>query len=250
MTKVAAFIQARMSSSRFPGKVIADLNGMPMIVFMVLRVRQARRLDSISVVTSTEASDDALVDVLTANGISVFRGDLNDVLARFLAAAAETDAEAIVRLTGDCPLADPGIIDRVVAACVDGGADYASNIDPASFADGLDVECFTRPTLERASLEAHDRPEREHVTLWMRSERAALRRANVANLIDSAHLRLTVDYPDDLEVVRAIVAAHDRPAEIDQYSILRCLDDDRTLLERNRHERNEGLRAAPSSPAN
>ena len=147
-----------------------------------------------------------------------------------------------MRLTGDCPLADPMIVDRVVEALLDGGCDYASNIDPPSFADGLDVECFTRAALVRADREAVQPAEREHVTLWMRTEAAGLRRRCVTGLVDSSHLRLTVDYADDLALVRALVdLLADVAGGFDHYDILRCLDRRRDLLETNRHERNDGL---------
>lgn len=242
MTRTVALIQARMSSSRFPGKVIADLGGRPMIGFMVDRVRAARRLDDVVVVTSTDASDDALVDALAASTVKVFRGDLHDVLDRYAAAAAAAEADVVVRLTGDCPLIDPALIDAVVALRETAGADYCSNVAPPTFADGFDVECFTRAALDRARREAAQPGEREHVTPWMRSPAAELRLANLAGLVDMSHLRLTVDYPDDLEMVRAVVArlGGDRPM-YDQFDILRCLTAEPDLLGLNRHDRNEGM---------
>lgn len=242
MSRTVALIQARMSSSRFPGKVIAELGGRPMIRFMVDRVRRARRLDGVVVVTSTDASDDALVEALAATDVAVFRGSLHDVLERYGQAAEAANADVVVRLTGDCPLIDPTIIDAVVELRESSGADYCSNVAPPTFADGLDVECFTRAALDRARHEARQPAEREHVTPWMRSPAAELRIANLAGLVDTSHLRLTVDYPDDLEMVRAVVARldDDRPA-FDHFDILRCLAAERALLTLNRHDRNEGM---------
>src|SRR5262245_21501901 len=193
-----AFIQARMSSSRFPGKVLEDLAGVPTIVFMVQRARRARLLDRVVVVTSTDASDQPLADVLARHGIDCFRGDLHDVLARFSAAAAHYGAAEVMRLTGDCPLIDPAVIDRVIRLRRDSGADYASNVDSPTFPDGLDVEFCTRAALDRCAREARAQPEREHVTLWMRGDAAGLKRANLRAIVDCSSLRLTVDYPDDL----------------------------------------------------
>jgi spore coat polysaccharide biosynthesis protein SpsF len=235
-----------MSSSRFPGKVLADLAGQPMIAFMIERVRRSVSLDGLAVVTSTDDSDDPLVAVLDELDVRVFRGSLDDVLGRYAAAADMYDADVVVRLTGDCPLVDPAVIDTVVAARAAADADYASNIDPPTFADGLDVECFTRQTMQRAEAAAATGPEREHVTLWMRTDVAGLRRINVVNAIDTSPLRLTVDYPDDLEFVRSIVellgaqTAADVPM-FDQFDVMRCLFAHPELMDRTAHMRNEGL---------
>lgn len=241
MTACHAFIQARMSSTRFPGKVLETISGLPSIVYMARRAARASLVDDIAVVTSTDTSDDPLEAALQAHGVTVFRGDLHDVLARFGAAAAASGAQEIVRLTGDCPLIDPGILDAVIRLRRDSGADYASNIDPPSFPDGLDCEVFSRDVLQRALREAVQAPEREHVTLWMRSEMAGLRRANLQALFDASALRLTVDYPDDLAVVRELVAALPVDGGFDYYDLLRALSARQDLLEINRHVRNEAL---------
>jgi len=242
--KTVALIQARMSSSRFPGKVLADLGGRPMIAYMVERVRQARSIDLVAVITSTDPSDDALAAAVEALDLPVFRGELDDVLNRYAGAADAFGADVVIRLTGDCPLVDPRVIDEVVETRARAGADYCSNVAPPTYADGLDVECFTRATLDRAQREARQKPEREHVTLWMRSDESGIARANVEALVDSSHLRLTVDYPDDLALVRRIVDQHGGGSAFDQFDILRCLDADRTLSRINRHERNEGLKVS------
>ena len=241
MTRTFAFIQARMSSSRLPGKVLAPLQELPMIVYMARRVQRARRLDGVVVVTSAELSDDALAEAVTGAGLPVFRGDLTDVLKRYADAADAYNADEIVRLTGDCPLIDPAVIDAVIDARRAVGADYASNIEPPTFPDGLDTECCTRQTLDRANRLARLPAEREHVTLWMRSEAASLRRANVRALADLSHLRLTVDYADDLEAVRRIVASEPANAPFDLFDILRILSSQPDILALNPHARNEGL---------
>jgi spore coat polysaccharide biosynthesis protein SpsF len=240
--KTVAFIQARMSSSRFPGKVLAPLADQPMIVFMVERARRARRVDEVVVVTSTDSSDDALAEVLARHSIPCFRGDLADVLKRFHDAAVRYDATHIVRLTGDCPLVDPALVDTVLEARAQSGADYASNIDPPSFPDGFDVECCTRPTLMRAFEEARAQPEREHVTLWMRSAQAALKRKNVHAIGDFSSIRLTVDYPDDLLAVRRVVESCQRVRRnFDLFDVLRALSETPEIMQLNPHMRNEAL---------
>jgi spore coat polysaccharide biosynthesis protein SpsF (cytidylyltransferase family) len=241
MTGTYAFIQARMTSSRLPGKVLEPIGGVPSVEFMVRRARRARRLDDVMVVTSTDGSDDALATALERASIRCFRGDLQDVLARFAAAAAAFDAREVVRLTGDCPLIDPAIIDRVVDARRLAAADYASNIDPPTYPDGLDVEVCTRATLDLAAREARGTPEREHVTLWMRNH-PALRRVNITAPVDCSALRLTVDYPDDLAAVRQLVGlAGPRAEEMDFFDLLRLLDAHPELTRSASHVRNEGL---------
>lgn len=242
MTSTVALIQARMSSSRLPGKVLADLGGQPSILYMLSRVARAQRVDRVAVVTSSDASDDPLVAAVEAAGVAVWRGPLDDVLSRYGGAADAFGGDVILRLTGDCPLIDPAVIDAVVALREDVGADYCSNVAPPTFPDGLDVECFTRATLDRALASATTQPEREHVTLWMRSDEAGLHCANYQCIIDASDLRWTVDYPDDLEIVRRIVA-HEQAAgrHLDLFDILRLVQSDGFLRGGNDHIRNEGL---------
>jgi spore coat polysaccharide biosynthesis protein SpsF (cytidylyltransferase family) len=240
-TRTVALIQARMSSSRLPGKVLEPLQGMPLIVYMARRAARARLLDELRIVTSTDASDDALADAVSAAGLPVFRGSLDDVLDRYAAAAAASNAGEIVRLTGDCPLIDPDVIDAVVAARRSAGTDYASNIAPPTFPDGMDVECFSRATLERAHAQATRGPEREHVTLWMRRDDVGLRHANHTGLIDASALRLTVDYADDLALVRRLLQRLPADGLFDLFDILRVLSAEAGLRTLNMHERNEGL---------
>lgn len=240
-TRTVAFIQARMSSNRYPGKVLESLQGEPMIVYMVRRVQRARRLDDVVVVTSCESSDDPLVDRLVAAGIPSFRGSLDDVLKRYVDAARQHDASEIVRLTGDCPLVDPGVIDAVISARRKDGAEYASNVEPPTYPDGLDVECFTRELLERAHSHATRPPDREHVTLWMRDPANGVRRANVSAVADLSHLRLTVDYEDDMQAVRRIAANLEHVGGFDLFDMLRVVTMQPDIVNLNPHSRNEGL---------
>lgn len=241
MSRTVALIQARMSSSRFPGKVLQPLGGMPSILYMVERVRRARLPHLVAVVTSTEASDDPLAATLQEAGVPVWRGELDDVLARFAGAAQHFAADEIVRLTGDCPLIEPGVIDAVIALRRERGVDYAGNTDPATFPDGLDVECFTRAALDRATASARRTPEREHVTLWLRDPLSGCTRANLQAIADLSALRLTVDYPDDLQVVRALLPLLPADGRFDLFDILRALSANPALADPHRHARNEGL---------
>jgi spore coat polysaccharide biosynthesis protein SpsF len=241
MTRTVAFIQARMSSSRLPGKVLEPLQSQPLIVYMTRRARRARQLDDVVVVTSTDASDDPLASVLAEAKIEVFRSELNDVLKRYADAAAACGAREIVRLTGDCPLIDPVVIDAVIDARRSAGADYAGNVDPPTYPDGLDVECFTRDALERAHRIAMRKADREHVTLWMRRSESGLHCVNHRAIADFSALRLTVDYVDDLALLRRVIEQLDVNGNFDMFDILRVLSAEPALRNLNQHERNEGL---------
>lgn len=204
-----------MSSSRFPSKVLADLDGLPMVVFMARRVAACPALDAVILATSDEPSDDPLAEAARAHGLTVFRGPLEDVLGRFAMVQAEHRADVIVRMTGDCPLADPAVIAELVALRQRTDADYASNTAPRSFPHGLDCEVFTADALHRAQANARDAYDREHVTPWMRAGMATLSHANLTRPRDLSQMRLTVDHPADLDVIRAVVAALGRAAPVD-----------------------------------
>ena len=203
-------IQARTTSTRLPHKVLAPIGATTMIERLVGQLRGSRTLDTLVVATSSDASDDELAARLDAAAIEVFRGDLNDVLARFDAVARRYEADVVVRLTGDCPLHTPDTVDEVVSAFLVAGVDYASNIEPYTRPDGLDVEVFTRQALERAAREAAPGPDREHVTPY-------LRRAADVRRLHYRHdrgprgdtLRWTVDQAADLAYVRRVWAELD-----------------------------------------
>jgi spore coat polysaccharide biosynthesis protein SpsF (cytidylyltransferase family) len=224
---VTAIIQARMSSSRLPGKVLAQIGGLPSIVFMAQEA--GARASGIETLWSRPAPIRATIrsrETLAAHGIGCFRGSLDDVLARFAGAAAESGAQVVVRLTGDCPLIDADIVDQAIALVADQGYDYASNVEQPSFPDGLDVEAFTIAALERTCAAAVLGSDREHVTPYMRRPEAGLKRAHVQSAVDLSALRWTVDYPDDLAFVQSIAdALGDASAECGS---LRCAPSDRT----------------------
>jgi spore coat polysaccharide biosynthesis protein SpsF len=206
---ILAVLQARMSSTRLPGKVMADLEGAPMILRQIERLKRARRLDSIAVATSTDPSDDGLAAMLALHDVPVRRGPLDDVLARYAAALeAFGPAEVLVRLTADCPLADPEVIDATVQLLVERGLDYAANT-PAhrTYPKGLDVEVMKAEALLRAAREAKDPYEREHVTPYLYRRPEMFAQDFISQAADEGEVRWTVDRPDDLEFVRAVYGA-------------------------------------------
>lgn len=193
-----------MGSSRLPGKVLADLGGRPVVQHVLRRAAAIDGVDDIVLAIPAGADDDPLEAAARAVDVRVLRGHQTDVLSRYHEAAELTSAEAIVRVTADCPLLDPAISGRVVARFHAGGADYVSNIHPPTFPDGYDTEVMTRDALDTAWRDARDPYEREHVTpfIWTRPERFRL--ANVADAEDRSSWRLTLDTADDLERLRAI----------------------------------------------
>ncbi len=202
---IRGVLQARTASRRLPGKVLADVSGRPMILRQVERLRRARLLDELVVATSTDPSDDTLATICAAAGLAVHRGDVDDVLARFVGAAR--GAAHVARLTADCPLADPVVIDQVVAAHVSQENDYTSNTLERTFPDGLDVEVIRTDTLLAAARDARLRSEREHVTPFFYTHPERFRLGNVAGPRDLSALRWTVDEPEDLALVREVYAA-------------------------------------------
>ena len=147
---VLAIIQARMGSSRFPGKTLAEISGRPMLWHVVRLARAARTVDEVMVATTCAASDDQIASFCLREGIACFRGSEDDVLDRFYQASKEKHADVVVRITADCPLIDSEVIDRVVARFQEGGSDYASNTLRYTYPDGLDTEVFSFVALERA----------------------------------------------------------------------------------------------------
>lgn len=197
-----------MSSSRLPGKVLALVLGEPMIGRQVERLRRAGRIDELIVATSTDPSDDPLAAYCGGLGLTVFRGSLDDVLDRYRAALALfPQAEAVVRLTADCPLADPALIDRVIAHHHAQGADYTSNtLGARTYPHGLDAEVIRPAVLALAAERARDPYEREHVTPYVYRRPEAFRLAGVSRETSLAMLRWTVDLPEDLAFVREVYA--------------------------------------------
>jgi spore coat polysaccharide biosynthesis protein SpsF len=207
MTGVLAVLQARSSSTRLPGKVLASISGEPMIVRQLERIQRARTIHQVVVATSVDSSDDLLAWEVERRGFQVRRGSLADVLARFVMVAKEFDPSNVVRLTADCPLTDPEVIDQVVQRHLTSGADYTSNTIRRTFPHGLDVEIFRAETLRRIANRAPSDDEREHVTLGMYSRGSGFSLHSVTQAVNLARLRWTVDYPADLEFARVIYDA-------------------------------------------
>jgi len=208
--RVVAIIQARMGSSRLPGKVLRLLGEEPILAWVVERVRRARLVNEVVVATTDDPADNPLVDFCTQRGYPLFRGSQFDVLDRFVQAARTYRADIVVRITADCPLIDPDVVDLTIQRLQDTGADFAANRLPPpwhrTYPIGLDVEVVTMPALESAWKEATATFEREHVLPYLYDETGRFKVEVVDTSPDYGHLRWTVDTPADLEMLQQLVA--------------------------------------------
>lgn len=204
---IGVIIQARMSSKRLPGKIMADIKGQPMLAHVLHRAGNIPGIDFVGIATTLNAADDLVVQFAQTTRIPVFRGDEQDVLDRFYQSAKEWSATTILRITADCPILDPAIagkvLERYISAC--GRLDYVSNNHPPTFPDGLDTEVFSFSALEQAWKEARLTSEREHVTPYLANHPEIFNVANVTNDVDYSPLRWTVDESQDLNFVRAVL---------------------------------------------
>ena len=216
---VTCVVQARAGSTRLPGKVLADLGGRPMLAFLLDRLA-GLRVDNLVVATSDLPQDDAVADVARGRSVDVVRGSEADVLDRFVKALDAFPADLVVRVTADCPLSDPAIIEAAVDLARATTADYTSNSLLRTFPVGLDVEVVTAGALREAAAEAVDPPEREHVLpfVYRRPERYRLAALRTPERL--AARRWTVDTPADLDRVRRIVAALDDPLRATWHDML------------------------------
>lgn len=205
MPKVVVIIQARMGATRLPGKMMMDLAGKPVIERVVERVKLSSLINEIWIATTVNPEDNVLADWAQKNKINSFRGSSDDVLDRYHETAKFAGADTVVRITGDCPLIDPCLIDEVIAGFLSGDNDYASNTHPPTFPDGLDVEVFSFKALERAWQEAELKSEREHVTafIWNHSEKFKLK--NIVNKKNYSSERWTLDTKEDMEFIERVV---------------------------------------------
>jgi glutamate-1-semialdehyde aminotransferase/spore coat polysaccharide biosynthesis protein SpsF (cytidylyltransferase family) len=202
--KIVAIIQARMGSSRFPGKVLSDLGGRPVLWHVIDRAKRATSIDEVVVATTESALDDSISTFCETIGVRCFRGSEEDVLDRFFNTAKHVKADVVVRITADCPLIDPEVIDQVVACFKEGDWDYVSNTLRYTYPDGLDTEVFSFAALETAWHEARKPSEREHVTPYLRTGRFRTCNVQSKTPVAPGAYRLTIDYPLDLQFIRRL----------------------------------------------
>ena len=233
--KVVAIIQARMGSTRLPGKVLMDIAGASMLGRTVGRARRASLVNETVVATTTDPHDDAVADECARLGVPVFRGSQEDVLDRYYRAAKEHSAQAVVRLTSDCPLIDPRAVDEVIDRFLKERPDYAANTIERTYPRGLDTEVVSMGALERAWREASRGPEREHVTPYIVRNLQEFRLLSVTSESDLSRHRWTVDTADDLAMVRAVYERLGSDDEFTWRDVLALVEREPGLAEMNAH---------------
>jgi len=245
---ILAIIQARMLSTRLPGKVLKPLLGEPMLLRQIERIRRSREIQQILVATTVDSSDDPVVQLCKEQGIACFRGHATDCLNRFFEAAKKWNPRDIVRLTGDCPLTCPDVIDEVIRFYREETYDYASNAIECTFPDGLDVEVFSWDAFQTVHEKARLPSEREHVTSYFYKNPDIFKLGSFRGAQDLSKLRLTVDTLEDFVLVEKIFnALYPQDSAFELKEILAFLNQNQALGEINRqYARNEGYQKSVS----
>lgn len=238
--KVVALVQARMGSTRLPNKVMMSIGGIPMIELLISRLSLAKEVSEIVVATSVDKRNQPLVKHVRKLGYACEEGSENDVLGRFVQAARAHQADIIVRITGDCPLVDPELVDEIIRRFKVAGVDYFSNVSPPTFPDGLDIEVFTAKALSEASLETNESFDREHVTPYLR-EHGRFKVASMRYSQDLSALRWTVDEPADLVVIENVFRHFHPRTDFTWIEVLKLQEQRPDIFGGNQHlTRNEG----------
>ena len=204
MRNFVVYLQARISSTRLPGKVLFDINGTPMIKRQIDRIWQSKEINGLVVLIPDSCENDGLYAELIKFDVDVFRGPENDVLQRFIDASSKFPAHNIIRLTADCPLIMPEILDEMIVKFSKDEPDYLSNTLIETYPDGLDIEIFSTSAMRKLSSLNLGSLEHEHVTLGIYNRPEMFRLENFESPVDLSNHRWTVDYPDDFEFVKGV----------------------------------------------
>jgi len=232
---IVAIIQARMGSTRLPEKVMKDIGGRTMLTRVVRRAARSELIDEIVVATTTKISDNPIIAECRRLNVSVFRGDEQDVLDRYYRAAMAHHAGAVVRITSDCPLIEPNVVDLAIRAFLNERPDYASNSLKRTYPRGLDVEVVTMEALTRAWQEATEPYQRVHVTPYIYQNPDQFKLLQIENGSDYSHYRWTVDTQEDLNFVKAIYSRFGNEDAFTWMDVLSVLAVEPELAEINRH---------------
>jgi len=245
MKKNHLIIQARRSSSRFPQKVLKKIGDDTLLDLIIKRVKKASRVNRIIIATSSDSSDDLIALIADRIGVDLYRGSLDDVLDRYYKAAVQFSSTNIIRITGDCPLIDPNVIDYVIEEFENNQLDYCSNTLDPKFPDGQDVEVFTFEALQEAWRNANLKSEREHVTPYIQKyssfyKQSIFKVKNIDNLLgDFSSVRMTVDYEVDLSVIKSLIEIGGTDLSWKEY--VDIIDEKCLSKENSQIQRNEGL---------
>jgi spore coat polysaccharide biosynthesis protein SpsF len=231
--KVVAIIQARMGSTRLPGKSLMLLGGKPVIEHVLIRAKQIKGVDEVVLATTTDTADDALANWAKKNNFKCFRGSASDVLDRYYNAAKDFKADVILRITGDCPLLDPEVSGQVLEAFMEGGVDYVTNTKPPTYPDGMDTEAASFASLERAFKDAKLSSEREHVTPYIWKNKELFKIKNVTGDEDLSNLRLTIDEASDAKLIELVIAECKKRGKSNLETILNILRENPEWLKIN-----------------
>jgi spore coat polysaccharide biosynthesis protein SpsF (cytidylyltransferase family) len=228
-----AIIQARLGSSRLPGKVLMDLDGGTVLARVVRRLERSRQISKVVVAATCEAADAAIVAECERLHVSCFRGSEQDVLDRYYRAAHANAADTVVRVTSDCPLIDPELVDETLEVFRDQHADYASNVSPRTYPRGLDTEVFRVAALDRAWSEGREPYQREHVTPYLYEHPQIFRLASKSGDLDYSHYRWTLDTREDLELLHAIYRHFDGSDDFSWRQVVDLMEREPQLAELN-----------------
>lgn len=202
--KVAAIVQARCGSTRFPNKVFAELSGHPLIFHVINRLRFAKTIDEIVLATTTNSLDDKLEKWARQQGVKAYRGSENDVLNRYFMAAKSANADVVVRITADDPFKEPQIIDKAVCTLIETKSDFVCNNNPPTYPEGLDVEVFTMEALDKAEQNSSSEFEREHVTQYFYRNPSSFKIINISHTDNLSYLRWTIDTDKDFLMTQRV----------------------------------------------
>ena len=232
--KTVAIIQARMASTRLPGKVMSLINNQPMLAYVVIRAKKAKQIDEVLIATSTHPADDAIEAFCEKEHVSYFRGSMIDVLSRYYKAAIKYQADVVIRITSDCPLIDGTLIDQGLTNFKKAGVDYLSNLIERTFPRGFDFEIFTFVALEKAFLNAKDASEREHVTPYIYfTHPQDFKILNFRQKEDKSVYQITVDTPQDLELLKILIEQYNAD-KLNYKQIITLLDSHPELVAINK----------------
>jgi spore coat polysaccharide biosynthesis protein SpsF len=233
--KIVAIIQARMGSTRLPGKVLMDLGGETVLARVLGRLRRAIMIEEIVVATTDSAADDAIIRECERLEASCFRGSEDDVLDRYYEAARMFAAEAVVRITSDCPVIDPDLVDETIRVFQLQCGDYCSNSFPRTYPRGLDIEVFSMNALEQGWRHAYQPYEREHVTPYFYEHPELFRLVSHQGQIDYSRYRWTLDTEEDLELLREIYARFGNKDDFSWREVIQLMEREPELAELNSH---------------
>jgi spore coat polysaccharide biosynthesis protein SpsF (cytidylyltransferase family) len=244
MSKVLCIIQARMGSTRFPGKILKKVKDTSLLEYEINRLRKSKLVDKIVVATTTNSEDNATEELCKKISVDCFRGNDMDVLDRYFKCSQKyPECKTIIRITGDCPLVDEEVVDEVIEFFNNGEYDYASNIEfgKHGYPDGINAEILTKEALEKSWKDAKLKSEREHVTLYIRNNPSLFKSGHISSERDLSNYRLTVDNPEDFEVIKFLMETVGTDAGYKTY--VETLDKNPDIINKNAHlKRYDGLK--------